>query len=320
MNVLITGGAGFIGSHLVEYHLNRGDVVHALDDLSTGMMQNIDEFKAHPNFYFTKTDIISCQNLDEIVHWADRIHHMAAIVGVLKVIESPERVLSTNIQITQCLLNAASTSTKHPTLLIGSTSEVYGEGYLKPFDESHDISIGSQKNFCQSYIVSKIACEAYANAYHQEHGVNIINLRLFNTIGPRQTGRYGMVVPRFIEHALNNTPITIHGTGTQMRSFCDVRDSVISMNELADNPNAIGQVVNMGGDALISIIELAYLIKKLTHSTSAIEYIAYEKIYGTGFEDIMFRQPILGKLYSLTQHRPQWALEATLVDLIEHSE
>lgn len=319
MHILITGGAGFIGSNLVEYHLNRHDTVHALDDLSTGSEANIARFKAHPNFQFTQTDIVSCHELDALVAKADRIYHMAAIVGVLKVIEAPERVLSVNIAITERLLRSASLSKRNPRVLLASTSEVYGEGHAQSFHELSDITIGSGKNACQSYIISKLATEAYGLAYHQQQGLAVTNLRIFNTIGPGQIGGYGMVVPRFIQKALQNDPIMVHGTGEQARSFCDVRDLVALLDAIANNVETYGKNINVGHDQVISIHDLALLIKKLAESQAPIKHIPYEEIYGAGFEDIMFRKPDVTHLLQLTNYKFQWHLEATLADLIQRA-
>ncbi|MCX7115225.1 MAG: NAD-dependent epimerase/dehydratase family protein [Gammaproteobacteria bacterium] len=319
MRILITGGAGFIGSNLADYHLTQHHDVHIIDDLSTGSEENITRFNANPNFRFTKADLLSYPDFDAVVGWADRIYHMAALVGVLKVIESPERVLTVNIGITERLLRAATLSKRNPRLMLASTSEVYGEGDSHAFNEQSHISIGSGKSSCQSYIVSKIATESYGLAYYKQYGLAVTNLRIFNTIGPGQIGGYGMVVPRFIQHAIHNRPIMVHGSGQQIRSFCDVRDLIALMDCLADNPATFGEVVNLGHDQAISILDLALLTKQLAQSSSPIEHVAYEKIYGEGFEDIMFRKPDITHLLQLTDYHFKWNLETTLIDLIRRA-
>ena len=319
MNILVTGGAGFIGSNLVEYHLNKNDTVIALDDFSTGNQQNIAPFKSNPNFHFIQTDIATFPDLDNVVSQADRIYHMAAIVGVLKIINIPERVLSMNINMTERVLRAARASKRNPRLMLASTSEVYGEGAAVAFDEQADINLGNKKSSCQSYIVSKIATEAYGMAYATQHGLSVTNLRIFNTIGPGQIGGYGMVVPRFIQNAIHHKPLVVHGTGLQIRSFCDVRDLIALMDRLAADPTTVGETFNIGHDRIISILDLAQLIKKLAQSDSSINHISYEEIYGQGFHDIMFRQPNLSKLLTWTDYRFKWNLEASLLDLIERA-
>jgi UDP-glucose 4-epimerase len=316
MQILITGGAGFIGSNLVEYHLNKEDKVHALDDLSTGRLANIQRFLHHPNFQFTHTDILSCTELDAIVATADVIYHLAAIVGVLKIIDIPTQVLTTNIIITERLLRAAVASLRQPRVLLASSSEIYGEGNAQAFTESCPIVIGCEKNLCQSYIASKVTTEAYGLAYYRQYQLNVTNLRIFNTIGRGQIGGYGMVVPRFITQAVANQPLLVYGNGQQVRSFCDVRDVVVLMDLLVHNPHAYGKNINLGRDQAISILELAQLIKHLANSSSRIEHKTYAQVYGPAFEDILFRKPDLTLLLALTHYQFQWDLEMTLHDLI----
>jgi len=317
MNILITGGAGFIGSNLIEYHLNKHDVVYALDDFSTGKQDNIDRFLTNKNFHFTHTDMLKELELDHIVKEVDRIYHMAAIVGVFKIIEIPAQVLFTNISITERLLRSAKASTRKPRIFLASSSEVYGEGHNTAFSEQCNISMGSAKSICESYITSKIATEAYGLAYSQQYGLDVTNLRIFNTIGRGQIGGYGMVVPRFIEQAVQNKPIIVYGTGQQIRSFCDVRDLVTLMDRLAENPVTQGKNINIGRDQAISILDLARLIKKLANSSSPIEHKTYAEVYGNNFEDILFRKPELSLLLKLTNYEFRWDLETTLHDLLQ---
>lgn len=316
MRILVTGGAGFIGSHLVEYHLAKHDEVHVIDDLSTGLMENIRPFKKNPNFHFIKADMLVTPKLQAEVCWADRIYHMAAVVGVFKVINDSERLLAINIAATERLLRAARTSSRKPRILLASTSEVYGEGHAGPSSEMENLIIGEGKKSCSIYSVSKIAMEYFGLSYYQHTSLPITILRIFNTIGPRQIKDYGMVVPRFITSALQEATILVHGSGEQTRSFCDVRDIVAIMDKLAECPESIGQVVNIGQDQEISINDLAHLIKKLAHSRSDIKHLSFQEVYGDDFEDTIRRRPLLTKLQKLIQYDYQWDLQKTLTDLI----
>jgi UDP-glucose 4-epimerase len=318
MQVLVTGGAGFIGSHIVNYHLNKNDEVHVIDDLSTGSLQNINPFQDNPNFSFTKDDLLTCNELQNIVNQADRIYHMAAVVGVLKVMEEGVNLLSTNITATERLLKVASLSKRNPRILLASSSEVYGGEYDIPLKETYNMVIGGRRRGCSSYIISKAAVEALGSAYYHKFGLEVISLRLFNTIGPRQRGHYGMVVPRLIKAAINNAPIVVYGTGDQTRSFSDVRDVVELIDILAGKNEAVGQVFNVGRDEEVSINELAELIKKLAKSDSLIEHITYKEAYGEDFEDTMFRRPDLTKILDLTDYKYKWNLAKTLTDLINN--
>ncbi len=318
MQVLVTGGAGFIGSHIVNHHLNKNDEVHVIDDLSTGSLQNIKPFQDNPNFSFTKDNLLTCNELQNIVNNADRIYHMAAVVGVLKVMEEGVNLLSTNITATERLLKAASLSKRNPRILLASSSEVYGGEDNIPLKETHNMVIGGRRRNCFSYIISKAAVEALGSAYYNKFGLEVISLRFFNTIGPRQRGHYGMVVPRLIKAAINNDPIVVYGTGEQTRSFSDVRDVVELIDILAGKDEAVGQVFNVGRDEEVSINELAELIKKLASSDSLIEHISYKEAYGEDFEDTMFRRPDLTKILGLTDYEYKWNLAATLTDLINN--
>jgi len=318
MQVLVTGGAGFIGSHIVNYHLNKNDEVHVIDDLSTGSLQNINPFQDNPNFSFTKDNLLTCNELQNIVNKADRIYHMAAVVGVLKVMEDGVNLLSTNITATERLLKLSSLSKRNPRILLASSSEVYGGEYDIPLKETYNMVIGGRRRGCSSYIISKAAVEALGSAYYHKFGLEVISLRLFNTIGPRQRGHYGMVVPRLIKAAINNAPIVVYGTGEQTRSFSDVRDVVELIDILAGKNEAVGQVFNVGIDEEVSINELAELLKKLANSDSLIEHITYKEAYGEDFEDTMFRRPDLTKILDLTDYKYKWNLATTLTDLINN--
>lgn len=319
MNVLITGGAGFIGSHLVEYHLNQEDNVLVIDDLSTGYQKNVDLFKNNPKYQFIHDDICVFPDINKVVCWADRIYHMAAVVGVFRVIEDVEKLLLTNINGTERLLQAAKESKREPRILLASTSEVYGDGHGKSSSEESDVVISDSKKSRVAYAISKLAMEAFGLDYYEQFGIGITILRLFNTIGPRQSGHYGMVVPRFVAAALKNEPIVVYGTGDQTRSFVDVRDVVPLMDRLARLPEAYGEIVNLGKDAMISINDLALLIKKLAKSNSIIQNISYEEAYGTYFQDFMFRRPDLTKLHRLIGNHYEWTLDETIGNLVDFS-
>lgn len=320
MRVLITGGAGFIGSHLAEFHLANHDEVYVIDDLSTGTQANINLFTIDTNFHYINADLLTFPDIEQIVCWADRIYHMAAVVGVLKVIYDSQRLLETNIMATERLLRAAKLSTRNPRILLASSSEVYGNSPAFPFKEDSTLMVGGARKSCAGYVVSKMALECFGLAYYQHHGLAVTTLRLFNTIGPRQLGGYGMVVPRFVEQAVNQKPIVVYGSGEQTRSFCDVRDVVQLMDKLANNQDCFGEVVNVGVDQEISINQLAEHIKTLAKSSSLIKHIAYEDIYGQGFEDCMFRRPDVSKLQAFTHHEYQWNLTRSLTDLIDSAD
>ncbi len=317
MRILVTGGAGFIGSYIVEYHLAHHDEVYVIDDCSTGTMTNIAPFKNNPNFHFIKADILTFPELESTVCWADRIYHMAAIVGVLKVINDSERLLAINIAGTERLLRAAKLSKRRPRVLLASSSEVYGDGHAHPLREDSNLIIGEGRKMCSAYVVSKIAVEYFGLSYYQHFGLPVTILRIFNTIGPRQLGGYGMVVPRFVTQAVNQESILVYGTGEQTRSFCDVRDVVEMLDEIANNEKTIGEVINVGQDQEISINDLAQLVKKISGNLSEIKHIPYDEVYGYGFEDIMFRRPEMTKLQHSTGHNFKWNLKKSLTDLIE---
>lgn len=317
MNILVTGGAGFIGSHIVDYHLTHNDEVYVIDDLSTGTESNIAPFKKNPNFHFINADLLTYPELNTIVCWAHRIYHMAAVVGVLKVIKDSERVLAINIVGTERLLRAAKLSKNKPRILLASSSEVYGDGRGHALREDANLIIGEGRKGCAAYVVSKIALEYFGLSYYQHFGIAVTILRLFNTIGPRQLGGYGMVVPRFIKQAINNKPIVVYGTGEQTRSFCDVRDTIAILDKIANNEKTINEIINVGHEQEISLNDLAHLVKKITGTSSEITHTPYTKIYGEGFEDCMFRRPDTTKLQRLTAYKYQWNLEKSLADLIE---
>ena len=316
MHVLITGGAGFIGSHLAERHLANGDQVYVVDNLSTGSLANLEPFRGHPGFRFAEADILHWSGLGEAVAWADRIYHMAAVVGVKKVLEDPVAVMATNMSGTEKLLRAIHHGGWNPQVIIASTSEVYGFNAKASFAETDDIVLPSAGRLRWAYAVTKLADEFLAFSYARKYGLHIVVVRLFNTIGPNQVGHYGMVVPSFVRAAVDNHPLTVYGEGTQTRSFCDVRDTVVALDRLAACPEAWGEVVNVGNDQEISIHDLAKRIIERAHSSSPIHFMSYKEAYGEEFDDVTHRRPVLNKLKALTGFTPEWTLDQTLDTLI----
>ncbi|MFZ2308874.1 MAG: NAD-dependent epimerase/dehydratase family protein [Rhodoferax sp.] len=321
MHVLVTGGAGFIGSHLAEYHLGKGDNVHVVDNLSTGCRANVAPFLEHARFHFTEADILTWEGLEQAAVWADRIYHMAAVVGVFRVLEDPIRVLATNIAGTERLLRMASAGHWKPQIIIASSAEVYGPSSATVLREDDMLFVHSGAKSRWNYAISKLADESLGLSYARQHGMPICIVRPFNTVGPRQTGRYGMVVPRFVGQAMEGQPITIFGGGEQTRSFCDVRDAVVAMDLLAGAPQAVGQIVNVGNDREITINGLADLVCERARMSAPRQHLSYVEAYGEQYDDITHRRPSLDKLYQLTHFRHQWTLEDTLDDLIaQHTE
>ena len=302
MRYLITGGAGFIGSHLTERLLERGDRVVLLDNLSTGSMENIRHLKSSERMEYHLDNIENRQLLAELVDDADVVVHLAAAVGVKLIVESPVKTIETNVNGTQMILEAA--CKKKKLVLTASTSEVYGKNTNVPFTEDADLVLGPTTKGRWSYAASKALDEFLALSYWKEKKLPVIVVRLFNTVGPRQTGRYGMVLPNFVKSALDNNPISIYGTGKQSRCFCDVRDTVEGLIRLMDTDRSIGEVVNVGNTEEISIEGLAQKVKQRTGSSSPIEYVPYDQAYEPGFEDMMRRVPSVEKLISLTGFRP----------------
>jgi UDP-glucose 4-epimerase len=306
LRFLITGGAGFIGSHLAERLLQRGDTVVLLDNLSTGSMDNIRHLKSSERMSYHLDNIENRQLLAELVDDADVIVHLAAAVGVKLIVESPVRTIETNVNGTQLVLETA--CKKRKLVLTASTSEVYGKNVNVPFHEDADLVLGPTTKGRWSYAASKALDEFLALSYWKEKKLPVIVVRLFNTVGPRQTGRYGMVLPNFVKAALDSKPISVYGNGQQSRCFCDVRDTVEALIRLIDTPRSIGEVVNVGNTEEISIEALARLVKERTRSSSSIEFIPYDQAYEPGFEDMMRRVPSVDKLQAITGFRPQTPL------------
>src|SRR3954447_12062319 len=316
MRVLITGGAGFVGSHLAEALLERGDEVFVLDDLSTGSIDNIGHLKPHPKFHYTIDSVTNEPLLAEMLDRCDTVVHLAAAVGVKLIVEAPVRTIETNVHGTEVVLKVA--NKKKKKVLIASTSEVYGKSAKVPFNENDDLVMGPTVKHRWAYACSKLIDEFLALAYFKERKLPVIIVRLFNTVGPRQTGQYGMVIPNFVRQALAGQPITVFGDGTQCRSFTYVGDVVRAMVALIDEPRAIGQVFNIGNGHEITIRELAEKVKKMTRSSSEIVTVPYDRAYEAGFEDMPRRVPDITRIQALVGYRPTVDLDETLTRVIEH--
>jgi len=311
VNALITGGAGFVGSHLAEALLTRGQLVTILDDLSTGSVENVRQLRKDRRVHCIFESMMNRSLLSELVDEADRIYHLAAAVGVRRIIESPVRTIETNIKGTELVLECA--AKKGKPVFVASTSEVYGKNSQTPFHEDDDIVMGASSRSRWSYATSKLLDEFLALAYYNEKKVPVVVGRLFNTVGPRQTGRYGMVLPTFVRQALDGAPITVFGNGKQSRCFGYVEDVVEAIVRLMDCERAIGQVVNIGNTEEITMGALAHLVKERAASPSCIRFVSYDEAYAPGFEDMMRRVPSVEKLHSLTGYRPTTPLD-TIVD------
>jgi len=315
VRVLITGGAGFVGSHLAEALLARGDEVFVLDNLSTGSIDNIDHLKDHPRFHYTIDSVTNEPVLAELVDRCDAIVHLAAAVGVKLIVEQPVHTIETNVHGTEVVLKHA--NKKKKLVLVASTSEVYGKSANVPFSEQADLVLGPTDKHRWAYACSKLIDEFLALAYWKERKLPVIVVRLFNTVGPRQTGQYGMVIPNFVRQALAGQPITVFGDGTQSRSFTYVGDVVRGMVALMDEPRAIGQVFNIGNGREITIGDLADKVKALAGSSSPVVRIPYDQAYETGFEDMARRVPDISKIKSLVGYEPTVELDEILTRIIE---
>ncbi len=314
MRILITGGAGFIGSHLAERLVAEGHDVVALDDLSTGQKKNLAAQDGNNHFSFIEGSVLDSELVTKLVDEADMVFHMAAAVGVKLIMDEPSRSILTNITGTENVLKAAIPG-KTPTY-IASTSEVYGKTTKFPFCEDDDMTIGATKNLRWSYASAKQLDEFLALAYAREEELPVVVLRFFNTTGPRQTGRYGMVLPNFVVNALTGKPLKVHGTGEQSRCFGHVFDVIESLVRLMDTPEAFGQVYNIGTDQEVSIMELAEKVVAATESSSDIELIPYSDVYPEGFEDMARRLPSVEKLQSAIDFRPMRTLDEIISDIV----
>ena len=314
MKVFITGGAGFIGSHLTERLLARGDKVLILDDLSTGQMDNIGHLVGREGFEHRVGSSLDVPLVSELVDRCDVTIHLAAAVGVMLIVDRPVHTIETNVRATEVVLNAA--AKKQKLVLLASTSEVYGKGIKIPFSEDDDLKLGPTIHSRWAYACSKALDEWLALAYLREKKVPVVIARFFNTVGPRQTGRYGMVLPNFVAQALQGDPIRVFGTGEQARCFGHVYDAVESVLRLIDTPAAIGQVVNVGTDREVTINQLAEMVRRQSGSESRIEHVPYSEAYAAGFEDLDRRVPDVRKLERLTGYRFQHSLETIIADVI----
>ncbi len=314
MRALITGGAGFVGSHLADALLAEGHEVQVLDDLSTGAIENILHLRGTPGFSYRIGSVIDEPLLAEMVDYADVVYHLAAAVGVKKIVEEPVNTIECNVHGTEVVLTHA--AKKKRPVLIASTSEVYGKSAAVPFREDADLVLGASTRHRWAYACSKLLDEFLALAYWKERGLPVVVVRLFNTVGPRQTGRYGMVIPNFVRQALDGEPITVFGDGTQSRSFTYVGDVVRALIALMAHPAAVGQVYNVGNGQEVSIRALAELVKAMTGSSSPIVTIPYDRAYEAGFEDMPRRVPDLTKVRAAIGYEPTVDLEGILSRVI----
>lgn len=313
---LVTGGAGFIGSHLTEKLLAEGYAVHVVDDLSTGSFENIAHLEADSRFRYTIDTILDVGIMEDLVAWSDVVFHLAAAVGVEYVMENQLKSIEINVRGTETVLEQANKGKKK--VILFSTSEIYGKSEAVPFREDDDRILGPTTLTRWSYAVSKSIDEILALAYWREKKLPVVILRCFNTCGPRQTGQYGMVLPRFVKQALLDNPITVYGDGSQTRCFASVYDVVGGVVQLGECGEAVGDIFNIGSDVEITIGDLARKVRQITSSSSPIEFVPYEKAYGQGFEDMMRRVPDLSKIRSLIGYEPETDLDAIVSSVVKH--
>ncbi len=315
---LVTGGAGFIGSHLCELLLAEGWEVFALDDVSTGSLDNVAHLQERRDFHLIVDSVLSSSVVNELVHKCDVVYHLAAAVGVRLIVEQPVHTLVTNLEGTEVVLDHCSRFGKR--VLVASSSEVYGDHREEtPLRESARRIYGPTTQKRWLYSDSKAIDEFLALAYHQERSLDCVIARLFNTVGPRQSGRYGMVIPRFVERALAGRPLEIHGDGAQTRSFCHVRDTIRALKGLMDATAISGEIFNVGASEPIRILDLAYRVKELTRADSELVFVPHEQVYGQGIEDVLHREPSIEKIGAQIGWRPTLDLDRILADVIEHT-
>jgi len=316
MRALITGGAGFVGSHLAEALLNQNAFVTVIDDLSTGSITNIRHLKGRSGFSYVIDTVMDHSLMAELVDAADVIYHLAAAVGVRLIVESPVRTIETNVSCTEAVLTLA--AKKQKKVLIASTSEVYGKSTAIPFCEDGDLVIGNTTRGRWSYACSKTLDEFLGLAYWKEKKVPVVVFRLFNTVGPRQTGRYGMVLPTFVQQALKNESITVYGDGRQSRCFTWVGDAVRAIIDLSLHPQAVGQVFNIGSEQEVTIMDLAKMVRDVARSSSEITLVPYDQAYEEGFEDMGRRVPDLSKIRNLIGYKPTVDLPNIVAQVVEY--
>ncbi len=316
MRILITGGAGFIGSHLAEHLLAQDHTVYVVDDLSTGRIENILHLKEHPRFNYSIDSIMNVPATAELVDLCDVVLHAAAAVGVRLIVESPVRTIETNIRGTEIILQLAAKKKKQ--VFVFSTSEVYGKSDKVPFSEDDDLVLGPTHKGRWSYACSKAIDEFLALAYCREKGLPVVVIRLFNTVGPRQTGRYGMVLPNFVSQALKGDPLTVFGDGSQSRCFGHVSDVVRAIGQLLTTQGVTGEVFNIGNDEEVSILGLAERVIQATSSASPIKMVPYEEAYETGFEDMPRRVPDLSKIRKTIGYEPKMNLDKIIQSVVEY--
>ena len=315
---LVTGGAGFIGSHLCEALLNDGWEVFALDDLSTSSMANVNHLKERWDFHLVVDSVLSPSVVNELVHKCDVVFHLAAAVGVRLIVEQPVHTLVTNVQGTEIVLDHCHRFGKR--VLIASTSEIYGDHREEvPLAEDARRIYGPTTTRRWAYADSKAMDELLALAYHQERGLDVVIARLFNTVGPRQSGQYGMVIPSFVERALAGRPLEIHGDGTQTRCFCHVSDTVLALKGLMDERSTSGEIFNVGSSSRIRILDLAQRVIEMTRSDSELTFVPYEKVYGQGIEDMTHRIPSTEKIRGAIGWQATFDLDVILADVIKHT-
>ena len=316
MKILLTGGAGFIGSHLAAELLGRGHEVFVMDNLSTGRLENLRHIQSNSGLHLKEGNILDIEVLEPLVQECDEVYHLAAAVGVRLIMEKPVETIMTNVRGTENILELCRKHSKK--IFIASTSEIYGKNKNGPLSEDDDRILGSTKKHRWAYANTKTLDEFMAFAYHQAYGLPIVIARLFNTVGPRQTGRYGMVIPNFVRSALDNKPINVYGTGDQTRCFAHVSDVIQGLVGLMEHPEAVGDVFNVGNSEETSIAEVARRVKAMTGSSSEIRYIPYDEAYGEGFEDMERRVPNLAKIKDLIGYEPQSKLDDILTSVIEY--
>jgi UDP-glucose 4-epimerase len=316
LRAFITGGAGFIGSHLAEALLASGHDVSILDNLATGSIQNIEHLKGRAGFRYAIDSVTNEPLLAELIDDCEVVFHLAAAVGVKLIVEAPVHTIETNVHGTEVVLKHA--NKKKKLVVIASTSEVYGKSVAVPFNEDADLVLGPTPKHRWAYACSKAIDEFLALAYWKERKLPVIITRFFNTVGPRQTGRYGMVIPTFVRQGLSGQTITVHGDGTQTRSFCHVVDVVDALLRLVNEPRAVGEVFNVGNDEEVTIMELAKRVREITGGRSSIATVPYDQAYEAGFEDMPRRVPDLRKIKALVGYRPKSSLDEILVSVMDH--